>query len=101
MKGLVLFSFGLPFRAPSMNRITSPTMMESAGFGQQISAFGSAPRFDESALFQTGEDQFEKFLRDLLPASDVCDLDRLPWPLKGQIEQRVEGIFTFHRDVHG
>ena len=38
---------------------------------QQIPTFGAAPRFHKTALFQTGQDQLEEFLRDLLPGGDL------------------------------
>ena len=66
---------------------------------QQVAAFGAAPRFDEAALLQAGQDQLQKFLRDLLPPRDVGDLDRLARLLQRQIEDRLQRVFTFHGDV--
>ena len=83
-----------------MKRITSPTVIESAACGKQISAFGSAARFDESSLFQAGENQLQKLLRNPLAARDVGDLDRLARALERQVEHGVQGVFTFDGDVH-
>ena len=54
------------------------------GARQQIAAFGAAARFHEAALLQAGQNQFQKFLGNLLAARDVGDSDRLAralrWP---------------------
>ena len=44
---------------------------------QQVAAFGAAARFDKAALLQAGQNQFQKLLRNLLPAGDLGDLHRL------------------------
>ncbi len=51
---------------------------------QQIAAFGAAARFDEAALLQAGEDQFQKFLGDFLAAGDVGDPDGLAGSLEAR-----------------
>ena len=68
--------------------------------GQQISAFGAAARFDEAGLFESGEDQLEKFLRNLLAPRDLGDLDGFAGALRGEIEDGLQGIFAFDGDVH-
>src|SRR5260221_14493266 len=64
---------------------------------QQISALGSAPRLDEAALFQSGENQLQKLLRNLLPASDIGDPDGLSRLLQRQVEDGMQPIITLHR----
>ena len=52
--------------APSMNRSTSPSVIASAGRGKKVSAFSAAAGLDKTALFETGQNQFKKLLRNLL-----------------------------------
>ena len=56
---------------PSTKRSTSPTVIESGWPRQQIAALGAAARFHEAALLQAGQDQFQKFLRNFLPAGAI------------------------------
>ncbi len=44
-------------------------------FCQQIPTLGTPAGFDESALFQAGENEFQELLWDLLPTGDVGDLN--------------------------
>ena len=67
---------------------------------QPITALGAAPRFDESALFQAGQNQLQKFLRDLLAPRDVGDLHRLALRLRRQIEDRLQGVLALDGNVH-
>src|SRR5258708_33033593 len=67
---------------------------------QQIAALSPPARLDETALFQSGENQLQKLLRNLLPARDIGDLDGLSRLLQRQIEDGMQRIITFHRDVH-
>jgi hypothetical protein len=68
--------------------------------GQAIAALGAAAGFDEASLLESGEDQFQKLLRDFLAACHVSDLDRLPGGLKREVEDREQGVFTFYGNVH-
>src|SRR5579871_436468 len=45
--------------------------------GQQIAPVGAATGFDKSALFEAGEDEFEKLLGNGLTLGDIGDFDRL------------------------
>src|SRR5258708_5797132 len=67
---------------------------------QQIATLRAAARLDEAALFQSGENQLQKLLRNLLPTRDIGDLDGLPRLLQRQIEDGMQSIITLHRDVH-
>ncbi len=44
-------------------------------FRQKVAALGAAAGFDESALLQTGQNEFKKLLRNLLPPRDVGDFN--------------------------
>ena len=72
----------------------------SAGAGQPIASLGAAPRFDEAALLEAGEDQFQKFLRDFLPGGDIGDLHRVAHRLHGEVEDRLQGILALYGNVH-
>ena len=45
--------------------------------GQQVAPLGASTRFHKPALFQAGEDEFKKFLRDLLASCNVGDPHRI------------------------
>src|SRR5579883_2453465 len=66
---------------------------------QQVSAFGAATRFDEPALLEAGQDQFQKLLRNALPPCNFRDLDRLARRLRREIEDGLQGVFAFDGDV--
>src|SRR6266446_3976862 len=53
---------------------------------QQISTLGPAARFHKTALFQAGQNQFKKFLGDLLSPGDVGNLDGLSWRLRREVK---------------
>ena len=74
--------------------------MRIGGARQQIAALGAAARFDEAALLEAGQNQLQKFLRNLLPPGDVGDLDRLAGALRRQVEDRLQSVFTFDGNVH-
>src|SRR5260221_521725 len=74
------------------NRIRGPR--------QQIATLSAAARLDEAALFQSGENQLQKLLRNLLPASDIGNPDGLSRLLQRQIEDGMQRIVAFDRDVH-
>ena len=67
---------------------------------QQISAFGAAARFDEAALLQAGQDQFQKLLGDLLPSRDVGDFHWLAGRLQREVEDGVQRVLAFDGNVH-
>ena len=75
--------------------------MRLGGAGQQVSALGAAPRFHEAALLQAGQNQLQELLRNLLAAGDVGNFDRLAGALRGQVEDRLQRVFTFDGNVHG
>ena len=83
------------------NRSTSPTVIDSGALGEQVSALGAAARFDKSALLQTGQNQLQKLLRNLLPAGDFGDLHGLRAGVGRQIENGLKGILALDRNVHG
>lgn len=56
------------------------------GFGEHVAAVGATAGFDEAALFEIGEDEFEEFLRYALAAGDVSDADGGAAGLSGEIE---------------
>src|SRR5438105_10798589 len=68
--------------------------------GQQISTFRSSPRFHETTLLQTGENQFEELLRDALPSSDIGDLNGLARGMRAKVEDGLQGVFTLYGNVH-
>src|ERR1019366_8897550 len=67
---------------------------------QQVAALRPAPRFHKAALLQPGENQLQKLLRNSLPAGDVGNADRLAMALRRQIENRLQGVFSFDGNVH-
>src|SRR5687768_957769 len=70
------------------------------GTSQHIPAFGAPAGFHEAALLKAGQNQLQKFLRNLLPPRDVGDFDGIPGTLNREIEDRLERIFAFYGDVH-
>src|SRR5579885_2421232 len=70
------------------------------GAREQIAALGAAARFDEAALFELRQDQLQKFLRDLLAGGDFSNLDRSCAAPVRQIEDRLQRVVPFHRNVH-
>src|SRR5712671_3998217 len=72
----------------------------AGGPREHVSAFRASPRFHKTALLEAGQDQFQKLLRDVLPAGDFGDLDRLAGWLGGKIEDRLQGIFTLYGNIH-
>src|SRR5579884_188142 len=69
------------------------------GTRQQVATFGAAARFDEPALLEAGQDQFQKLLRNALPPCNFRDLDRLARRLRREIEDGLQGVFAFDGDV--
>src|ERR1022692_2532255 len=67
--------------------------------GQQISTFRAPARFHEAALLQAGQNQLQEFLWDLLPSGNLGYLHRLARGLGAKIEDGLQGVFTFQRDV--
>src|ERR1035441_9886051 len=67
---------------------------------QQVAALGAAPRFHKAALFQPRENQLQKFLWNSLPAGDVGNAHRLARAPRRQIENRLQGVFSFNGNVH-
>src|ERR1700676_5377297 len=63
---------------------------------QQIPAFAAAPRFHKAALFQTGQNQLQELLWDLLTARDLGNLNGLTRWLGAKVEDSLQGVFTFH-----
>src|SRR5258708_3370970 len=94
------FRAGFPILAAFEKPVNLADRDGAGGPRQHISAFRSPPRFHKTALLQAGQDQFQKLLRDVLPAGDFGDLDRLAWWLRGKVEDRLQGIFTLYRNVH-
>src|SRR5712692_4687666 len=72
----------------------------AGGPREHVSAFRASPRFHKTALLEARQDQFQKLLRDVLPAGDFGDLDRLAGWLRGKVEDRLQGIFTLYGNVH-
>src|ERR1017187_6260584 len=70
------------------------------GPGEQIAAFGAAARFHESTLFEAGQNQFQKLLRDLLALRDIGDPNRFTGPPGRQVEDGLQRVFTFDGIVH-
>ncbi len=70
------------------------------GTGEQIAAFGAAPRFHKAALFEACQDQFQELLGNLLTLGDVGDTNGLTGPAGCQIEYSLERVFTFDGVVH-
>src|ERR1035438_5093976 len=68
--------------------------------GQHVSAFSAAARFDEAALFEAGENEFQKLLWNLLPASNLSDFHWLGASVCSQVEDGLESVFTLDRNVH-
>ena len=68
--------------------------------GKKIAALRAAPRFDETALLEAGEDQLEEFLGNLLTPGDIGDSYRVATGLGSEIEDGMEGIFTLDGDIH-
>ena len=66
---------------------------------EEIAAIRAATRLYEAGLFQTGEDEFEKLLRNGLTAGNLGDFDRLLRRLACEVEDGSQCIFTFNRDV--
>src|SRR5581483_3189337 len=60
----------------------------------------SSARLHEAALLQPGQDQLQEFLRNLLPARNVGDSNRLTRFLQRQIEDRVQSVLGFDGNVH-
>ena len=63
---------------------------------QQVASFGSPPRFHESALLEPGQNQFQEFLGDLLPAGDIGDLYRYAPMVHCQIEYGLQSVLALN-----
>src|SRR5579862_347623 len=68
--------------------------------GQALAALRPPARFHKAGLLQASEDQFQKFLRDLLPPRDIGDFYRLAGRLQCKVENGLQGVFAFHGNVH-
>jgi len=68
--------------------------------GQPVATFGAAARFHKSTLLEARQYQLEEFLRNFLTPGDLGDLHRLALWLDRQIEDGVQGVLGFDRDIH-
>src|SRR5262249_3223159 len=67
---------------------------------KQISAFGASAGLYKSTLFQVGQDELQELLGDLLASGDFGYFYGLTGRLVAKVEERAQGVFTFHGDVH-
>src|SRR5579872_2368644 len=67
---------------------------------QAVATFGAAAGFHKSTLLEARKNQLQEFLRDFLTPGDLRDFNWLTLWLNRQIEDGVQGVLGFDRDIH-
>ena len=77
---------------PSTARITSATVISSAGAVEPVAAPGAALGPHQAGVLELEQDVLEELQRDLLRLGELLALDRLAVGGGGELERRPHGV---------
>ena len=85
------------FLAMALHETEHLTYRDGVGpAGEQIATFCASARFHKATLFEAGEDQFQKFLGDVLPFGDVGNADGVACCVQRQVKNGLQSVLTFY-----